>query len=552
MRALGLPLAAAMLLGLPAALPAAEVSIGPNRAVLVDGEPFFPLFMWLQPTRLIDYHKDLGVNCLMGEGANDQSQGPAFLDALEAAGMYGIVHFSEANLPLADHPALLTWMFGDEPDLAGQTPFVPPTLDGATVVLEAESPQASTFPEGRSWLVKQHAQLSGGSWLHVTQDNLPEPAYTAIYELEAPEAGTYVLWDRGFMKQWGSPTRWRIDAGEWQTCPRDAKTIEGRKVGSNQSVGWHRYGEVDLATGGHTLEIAAGDGRTLGKPDQVGTDLLFGVDLFLLTTSQAEPSTPYITVPRTSAEAIAEQYAAKLAADPDRPLYLNLTCGFFEPYRKLPPEMYDAYCAATDLVGYDHYPIYGWGRPDKIHEIAQATAALRKIAGEGKPVWAILEVTNGGQWVRDDMRPPTPEEVRAEVWMAIVNGATGIGYFPHVWKPEYQQSRIPPENEEALRRINAEIAELAPVILGDPVEGVVCESEGELPVEVLAKQSPDGTYVFAVNLLRAERQARVVVPNLQTGARIEVLGENRALTAEEGAFEDSFGELGVHLYRVGD
>jgi hypothetical protein len=547
----GLPLAGCLLVGLSASALAATVSIGPNRALLVDGEPFLPLFMWLQPTRLIEYHKGLGVNCLMAEGANEESRGPAFLDALEAAGMYGIVHFNEGNLPLADHPALLTWMFGDEPDLAGQTPFVPPTMDGATVMLEAEQPTKSTFPEGKSWLVKVHAQLSGGTWLTVTQDDLPEPPYTASYDFEAPEAGTYVLWDRGFMKQWGSPTRWRIDGGEWQTSPRDAKTIEGRKIGSNQTVGWHRFGEVPLTAGKHVLEIAAADGRTLGKPDQVGTDLLFGVDLFLLTTSTKEPATPYVTVPRTTPERIAEQYAAKRAADPSRPMYLNLTSGFFEPYRKLPLDAYGAYCASADIVGFDHYPIYGWGRPDRIHEIAQATAALRQIAGEGKPVWAILEVTNGGQWVRDDMRAPTPEEIRAEVWMAIINGATGIGYFPHVWKPEYQQCRIPPENEEALRAVNAQITELTPVILGEPVEGVACESEGDLPVDVLAKRGPDGTYVFAVNLPRTERAAKITVPGLKAGTRVEVLGEGRTLSADEGRFADTFGELAVHLYRIG-
>ena len=528
---------------------AAEVSIGPHRALLVDGKPFFPLFMWLQPTRLVEYHKGLGVNCLMAEGANDESRGPAFLDALQAAGMYGIVHFNEANLPLAKHPALLTWMFGDEPDLAGQTPFEPPTMDGATMTIEAEQPAESTFPEGKTWLVKEHAQLSGGKWLSVTQDNLPEPPYVARYELEAPQAGTYVVWDRGFMKQWGSPTRWRIDGADWQTSPRDAKTIEGRRIGSNQTVGWHRYGEVTLTAGKHTLEIAAGDGRTLGKPDQVGTDLLFGVDLFLLTTSQQEPSTPYVTVPRTAPERIAEQYAAKRAADPDRPMYLNLTSGFFEPYRKLPLETYQAYCASTDIVGFDHYPIYGWGRPDRIHEIAQATEALRKIAGEGKPVWVILEVTNGGQWVRDDMRAPTPDEVRAEVWMAIVNGATGIGYFPHVWKPKYEQCRIPPENEEALREVNAQIAELTPVILGEAVEGVTCESAGDLPIDAMARQGADGTHVFAVNLLRGDREATISVPGLKAGTKVEVLGEGRAVEARDGAFEDSFGELAVHIYR---
>lgn len=528
---------------------AADVTIGPNRALLVDGKPFFPLFVWLQPTRLIDLHKDLGMNALMGEGANSEDTAEAFLDALADRGMYGIIHFRDQNAHLKDHPALLTWMFGDEPDLPGQTPFEPPKMGGATVLIEAEEPVESTFPQ-QSWLVQEHAQLSGGHWLNVTQDSLPPEPFTARYDLEVPEAGTYVLWDRGAMKTWGSPTRWRFDSGDWQTSPRDARTLEGRRIGSNQTVGWHRYGETDLAAGRHVLEIAVQDGRTLGKPDQVGEDILFGADLFMLTTSRDDPETPFQVIPRTPPEEIARRYATKGAADPSRPIYLNLTARFFEPQRQLPIEVYQGFCAATDIVGFDHYPIYGWGRPDRIHEIAQVTAALRDLAGDGKPVWAILETTNGSQWVREDMRPPTPEEIRAEVWMAIINGATGIGYFPHAWKPTYSQCRIPEENQAELRRVNTQITELTPVILGDPVEGVACESEGELPVDVTARKGEDGTYVFAVNLLREERQAKFTVPGLAAGAEIEVLGEDRTLTADGNGFSDSFGELEVHLYRI--
>ena len=529
---------------------AAEVSVGPNRALIVDGEPFFPLFVWLQPVTLIDTHADLGMNCLMAEGASQGSEAEPFLDALNERGMYGIVHFRDEHTHLADHPALLTWMFGDEPDLDGVPVFEPPTFDAPTVLIEAEDALESTFT-GTSWLVKEHLQLSGGTWLSETGDTLPEPALAASYEFEAPTAGAYNLWDRGFMKAWGSPTRWRVDGGEWQTSPRDAKTLESRRVGRSQSVGWHRYGEVELAEGEHTLEIAAGDGRTLGKPDQVGEDLLFGVDLFLLTTSAENPVTPYQPIPRTEPEEIARQFAAKQAADPDRPVYLNLTSRFLEGYRKLPLEKYEGYCAATDIVGYDHYPIYGWGRPDRIHEIAQATAALRGLAGEGKPVWAILEVTNGGQWVSDDTPPPTPTELRAEVWMAVINGATGIGYFPHVWKPKYEQCRIPEENQQALREVNAEVTDLAPVILGAALEGVTCESPGDLPVDVTAREADDATYIFAVNLLREERAATFTVPGLTAGAKVEVLGEGRVLEAADGSFSDTFGELDVHLYKAG-
>ena len=182
--------------------------------------------------------------------------------------------------------------------------------------------------------------------------------------------------------------------------------------------------------------------------------------------------------------------------------------------------------------------------------LAQRMKLASELAGEGKPVWAILETTNGGQWVADDMRAPTPVELRAEVWMAIINGATGIGYFPHVWKPTYEQCRIPEENQEALRRINAEVTLLAPVILSPALEDVTCESGGELPIDAAARHSEEATYVFAVNLLRETRTGRFTVPGLAGGERIEVIGEGRDITSEAGGFADEFGELAVHLYRI--
>lgn len=531
---------------------AADVRIGPRRALLVQDKPFFPLFMWLQPVRLIEFHKGLGINTLMGEGASGESA-REFLDALRAAGMWGVISLSEENLALKDHPALLTWMYGDEPDLPGQTPFRRPSMDGETVFVEAEKPVESNFPKG-SWLVKEHKQLSGAHWLTASMDDLPTAPLWARYRVNVPRTATYVLWDRGMTKAYTSPTDWRFDDGPWRSSPRSLRPVEERKVGKNQSVGWHRYGEVGLTAGEHRFEIRVQEGRTLGAPDKIGTDLLVGLDLFMLTTSKATPSTPFEIVARTPPEQLASLYARKRRMDPSRPVYLNLTARFYEPYRKMGPArpgIYRAYCAATDIVGFDHYPIQGWNRPDRIAEIAGATAALRQIAGKKQPVWVILETTNGSQWTPDDARPPFPYEIRAEVWMAIINGATGIGYFPHVWKPRYSQCSIPAANQQEIKRINAQITRLTPVILGPEVEGITCKSEGKLPVQVMGRRGPDGTlYVFAVNLLRDVREAEFVVPGLKAGTEVTVVDEGKKFRADDGGFTDTFGELAVHIYAI--
>jgi hypothetical protein len=534
----------------PATANAADVRIGPNRELVVDGKPFFPLFMWLQPVRLIPFHKGLGINTIMGEGASEETA-QEFLDALGAEGMFGVVNFNDANAAMKDHPALLAWMYRDEPDLAGQTPFQPPKMQGSTVLIEAEKPDESTFPAG-SWLVTEHKQLSGGGWLTASLDELPREPLAARYTVKIPQTGTYVLWDRGMMKEYTSPTRWRFDDEPWQTTPRDLHGSEQRAIGQNQSANWHRYGEVKLTAGEHRFEIRVQDGRTLGAPDQIGNDILFGVDLFLLTTSNETPTTPFEIVPQITPEEIGKIYRDKQKADVTHPICLNLTCGFFGPYRDGAPgggRYYPAYAAETDILSYDHYPIQGWNRPDWVPQIAAATAALRELAGQ-KPVWAILETTNGSQWTPDDARAPYPYEIRAEVWMAIVNGATGIGYFPHVWKPKYEQCRIPEENQEELKRINAQITRLAPVILGpDAPTKVACDAAPD-SVQFIAREHEGGLYVFAVSLKREPVKARFAVMGLPAGQAVEVLDEGRQVVSSDGWFEDEFGELAVHLYRT--
>lgn len=46
------------------------------------------------------------------------------------------------------------------------------------------------------------------------------------------------------------------------------------------------------------------------------------------------------------------------------------------------------------------------------------------------------------------------------------------------------------------------------------------------------------------------RSARFDLAGLNGAARIEVRGEDRTLSARDGAFEDAFTGYAVHLYRV--
>ncbi len=92
--------------------PIETVAIGNLAEFRVNGNPFFPVMIWLQSPSRFDDGIDIGVNTFVGNRRDIPAR--AYLDALAEKGLYGVVHFDPDAV---GHPALLGWIHGDEPDL---------------------------------------------------------------------------------------------------------------------------------------------------------------------------------------------------------------------------------------------------------------------------------------------------------------------------------------------------------------------------------------------------------------------------------------------------
>jgi hypothetical protein len=103
----------------------ATMTIGPNKEVLLDGKQFFPIFTWLQNAPLIATEKTYGINTFVGQGDNSTSLD--YCNAAQAQGVYAVPSWNAGEAAsVKTHPAMLGWVFGDEPDLQGNqvTPSV--------------------------------------------------------------------------------------------------------------------------------------------------------------------------------------------------------------------------------------------------------------------------------------------------------------------------------------------------------------------------------------------------------------------------------------------
>jgi hypothetical protein len=256
-------------------------------------------------------------------------------------------------------------------------------------------------------------------------------------------------------------------------------------------------------------------------------------------------------------EKVAADYQRIKAADPTRPVLLNLGQGVAwdqwigRGTRRNHPEDYPEYVKGCDIASFDIYPachdhadVAG-----KLWLVADGVTRLRKWAGE-RPVWNCIECTH----ISNPKAKATPQQVKAEIWMSLVRGSRGIIYFVHQFEPQFIEAGLLADDAmlAQVTALNKQIQALAPVINSPDVpDGVIATSSvAAAPVEAIAKRHGGATYVFAVAMRDAQSEATFQVAGLTGSTTAEVLGEDRQLKVENGQFRDTFRPWDVHLYRI--
>ncbi len=254
---------------------------------------------------------------------------------------------------------------------------------------------------------------------------------------------------------------------------------------------------------------------------------------------------------------IVADYEKLRAQDPTRPIMLNLGQGVANDSwmgRGAGASLkdYETYVNGSDIVSFDVYPIAGMDKTDGenyLWVVPKGVDRLQQWTGGRKTVWNCIECTRIGSG-----KKPTPEQARAETWMALIHGSRGLIYFVHEFAPKFNEHALldDPEMLTGVTATNRQIQTLAPVLNSPtlPSEAAVQSSSTQMPIDIMVKRQGKATYVFAVGMRNGNAQGTFTLHNPPPTAHVEVLGESRTLPIIKGGFTDAFKPYAVHLYRI--
>jgi hypothetical protein len=279
-------------------------------------------------------------------------------------------------------------------------------------------------------------------------------------------------------------------------------------------------------------------------------------------------------------------------AAPDVPVFINDVPWITAPATS----WWIKWNTSGDVACHDNYPLLNrkyrartLGDEESKSGIPSTVSLAAAANKEQKPVWFIVGAFTTRGAGGFPFRFPTPMQLRAQVYAALIHGATGIIYF--CWdtyvcrdgdvigmspdpqavyfeaapgRPKTSPARPMQLAESkaawmAAAQVNTEIRELTPSLfsptVGDDVK-YTAKVEGtavtDAPLRCLLKPHPEGGYVLlTVNLDDAVLNATYEFP---AGLKsVEPLFENRdpfKLEAGQKSFADRYEPFEAHVYRI--
>ncbi|MDA1193475.1 MAG: hypothetical protein O3A46_17500 [Candidatus Poribacteria bacterium] len=206
----------------------------------------------------------------------------------------------------------------------------------------------------------------------------------------------------------------------------------------------------------------------------------------------------------------------------------------------------------ADIVSYDIYPVAE--TEEHLHGnlwyVAKGLDRLYDWTNGDKTIWMILEASR----ISNTEDKVSPHQLRAEVWMSLVHGATGIIYFVHQFQPNFVEASLLDDAtlSAAAKDVNGEVRALAPILNSPTVENgaSVVSSNENVPIDLLVKRHDGATYLFAVAMRNDDTRGRFTLSGMDGAASVVEIKSGRKIELKDGSFEDAFEPYGVRLYKI--
>jgi hypothetical protein len=265
--------------------------------------------------------------------------------------------------------------------------------------------------------------------------------------------------------------------------------------------------------------------------------------------------------PPVDPASLVAQYQMYRAADSTRPIYLGLGQGVaYDGWEgrgsNAPPE--SAYVPASDIIAFDIYP-YNSCAGDSNEQAtcgqfwlnALGVDRLHQWSNRNQAAWTVLETTT---IAAGSTSGPTPAQTISEVWLALIHSANGVSYFIDSWNPSFREDAIFKDTAmvTAVTTLNAQIRALAPELNSATIPNLVTttSSDPAVPLDTMVKANGTSLYIFSAASRKGTVTGAYQIEGMTGSGVAAVVGENRMIPVQAGAFSDAFGESGVHIYQV--
>ncbi len=255
---------------------------------------------------------------------------------------------------------------------------------------------------------------------------------------------------------------------------------------------------------------------------------------------------------------IQSRYMEMLKKDKTRPIFLNFGQGIAnEKYvgrgtRTGKLEDYPIYAKGADILSFDIYPVTSKYAhvSGKLEYLARGIERLLKAVKNKKPTFTWIECTQ----INNPTVKPTPAQVRSLVWIALISGVKGFGYFCHEWKPRFREDAMLRDKvmSAAISKINQRVTSLAKALNSPPKKNGASlkASSKKAKMKWTVRKVGSKLYVFAVNLSSTASKVSIYIPGSKGSKSATVLDESRKLAFRFGRASDQFGPYEVHLYEI--